>query len=81
MAQTIITNNNTTRSGISFCGILFIVLLLLKVGVVETQVVQWSWWAIFAPLWVPSAIVVGIMAIITVFGILVAAAIAYFEDK
>lgn len=83
-AQTVINNNNTTRSGVGFCGLLFIVLLLLKVGVVETQVVQWSWWAIFAPLWVPSAIVFGILAIMAIFGIIAilgAALVSYFGNK
>ena len=30
------------QEGIGFCGILFIVLLLLKVGVVETVAMGWS---------------------------------------
>ncbi len=84
MAQTVITNNNNTKSGVGFCGLLFIVLLLLKVGVVETQVVTWSWWAIFAPLWVPTAIVFSILAVIAIFGILAvlaAALVSYFGDK
>lgn len=74
----------TKKSGIGFCGLLFIVLLLLKVGVVETQVVQWSWWIVFAPLWIPSAIVLSIlaaMAIITIFVLLLAALAEYFGNK
>jgi hypothetical protein len=31
------------QRGIGFCGVLFIILLLLKVGVVETTVMGWSW--------------------------------------
>lgn len=49
--------------GIGFCGILFIVLLLLKVGVVETAVTGWSWWLITLPLWGPTCLVFGIIAI------------------
>lgn len=74
----------TKKSGIGFCGVLFIVLLLLKVGVVETQAVQWSWWIVFAPLWVPSAIVLSIfavVAIITIFVLLLAALTEYFGNK
>jgi len=81
MAETVINN---TKSGVGFCGLLFIVLLLLKVGVVETQVVAWSWWVIFAPLWVPSAIVFSIFAVIAVFAILAVLAtalISYFGNK
>lgn len=39
-----------TKQGIGFCGVLFIILLLLKVGVVETAVMGWSWWWITLPL-------------------------------
>lgn len=50
-----------TKQGIGFCGLLFIVLLLLKVGVVETVAMGWSWIWITAPLWGPVAIIVGIL--------------------
>jgi len=49
------------RGGIGFCGLLFIVLLLLKVGVVETVVMGWSWWVITSPLWGPLALILGIL--------------------
>lgn len=49
------------NQGIGFCGLLFIVLLLLKVGVVETVVVGWSWWWITAPLWGPFCLTMGII--------------------
>ena len=42
------------RGGIGFCGLLFIVLLLLKVGVVETGVIT-------SPLWGPLALILGIL--------------------
>lgn len=45
--------------GVGFCGLLFIVLLVLKVGVVETAVVGWSWWWITAPLWGPISLIIG----------------------
>lgn len=51
---------------VGFCGLLFIVLLLLKVGVVETVVIGWSWWWITAPLWGPTALIIGIFVIIVV---------------
>lgn len=81
------TDNQTkvivTRHGVGFCGILFIILLLLKVGVVETAVMGWSWVWIFSPLWSPVAMVVGILLIIAIFviiGILVAFAITCFAS-
>lgn len=52
-----------TRSGIGFCGVLFIILLLLKVGVIETVAMGWSWWWITAPLWGPLAIFCGIVVV------------------
>jgi hypothetical protein len=50
------------HGGIGFCGLLFIVLLCLKVGVVPTQVVGWSWWWVTAPLWAPPAAILAIVA-------------------
>jgi len=60
--KTIVIAN--ASKGVGFAGILFIVLLLLKVGVIETQVTQWSWWIIFAPFWAAPAIVLSIVVII-----------------
>jgi len=37
--------------GVGFCGLLFIVFFVLKMGVGETAVVGWSWWWVTAPLW------------------------------
>ena len=58
-----------TRQGIGFCGLLFIVLLLLKVGVVETAVLGWSWIWITAPLWGPIALFISIMLLIGLIGL------------
>lgn len=52
------------QRGIGFCGLLFIILLLLKVGVVKTTVVGWSWIWIFSPLWGPLALVMSIPLLI-----------------
>lgn len=41
-------------NGIGIGTILFIVFLVLKL----THVIDWSWWWVFAPLWVPLTIVV-----------------------
>ena len=43
-----------TGGSIGFAGILFIVFLVLKL----TKVINWSWWWIFAPLWIPVVLVV-----------------------
>ena len=61
------SDNNSTASGggISFCGLLFIVFLILKL----THVIDWSWWWVTAPLWGGFALVLAIMAIIGLFAL------------
>ena len=61
-------NKVVTRSPI--CMILFIVFLVLKL----TNVINWSWWWITSPLWIPvsialvvlliSSVVIGIVSLI-----------------
>ena len=56
-------NNNKTSGGISlsFGTILFIVFLILKL----TNVINWSWWWVTAPLWIPLLIaLVGILILL-----------------
>ena len=45
-------NNNNYTSGLSFSSILFLVFLVLKL----TNVIDWSWWWVTAPLWIPIII-------------------------
>ena len=52
-------NDKTTIQfgGTSFTRLLFLVFLTLKL----TNVINWSWWWVTAPLWIiPSAIIIGI---------------------
>lgn len=55
-------NNNYGYNGVSFSSILFLVFLVLKL----TNVIDWSWWWVTAPLWIPIIIflcfVVGLYA-------------------
>lgn len=49
---------NETRSvnwQLSFPGALFLLFLALKLGVGDTAVMDWSWWWVTAPLWLPAA--------------------------
>ena len=58
-------NDKTTIQfgGTSFTGLLFLVFLTLKL----TNVINWSWWWITAPLWIiPSAIIIGIGLLVVV---------------
>lgn len=58
------SNNNSTATGggISFCGLLFIVFLVLKL----THVIDWSWWWVTAPLWGGVALALGILLIFAI---------------
>lgn len=51
------------QHGIGFCGVLALIFICLKlagIGVVAT----WSWWWVLAPLWIPAAFVVAMLAAI-----------------
>lgn len=52
------TRTTASSSGIGFFGILFLILFVLKLGVFDTQVQDWSWWKVSAPLWGPPLFVV-----------------------
>lgn len=54
------SNNNSTGSGIGFCGLLTIAFIVLKL----TKCIAWSWWWVLAPAWVPLAIVLVVLAIV-----------------
>mgnify|MGYP003207889414 len=45
-------NNSNYTSGLSFSSVLFLVFLVLKL----TNVIDWSWWWVTAPLWIPVII-------------------------
>lgn len=42
----------SAQIGVGFNGLLFITFLVLKL----TQVIDWSWWWVTAPLWMPLAL-------------------------
>ena len=50
--------------GISLSGLTFIVFLVLKL----CEVIDWSWWWVTSPLWIPLAAVIGICIILFVVG-------------
>ena len=51
------SKNNNYYGGVGFTGALFLVFLVLKL----TNYIDWSWWWITAPLWVPLVLVVVIL--------------------
>jgi hypothetical protein len=53
-------NNNSKSGGVGFFSLLFLLFLGLKL----TNNIDWSWWWITSPLWLPFAIVVGVIIIV-----------------
>lgn len=56
------TSNNSTGGGIGFCGLLSIVFIILKL----THYIDWSWWWVLSPLWLPLAVILSIILIVLV---------------
>ena len=56
--------SNNTNNGLGLGTILFLIFLVLKL----THNIDWSWWWVTAPLWMPVAaiLVVAILALIGV---------------
>ena len=54
-------SNNTTSNQIGVGTLLFIVFLTLKL----TNTIDWSWWWITSPLWIPL-VVLGLLVLIVV---------------
>ena len=59
--------NITTNGGIGFLGALTILFIALKL----THVINWSWWWVLSPIWIPIAVVLGIIAIIAIMMLIV----------
>lgn len=54
-------NNNSNAGGVGFFTILFVVFLILKL----THTINWSWWWVTAPLWLPGAILLVIVTLVS----------------
>lgn len=52
-------SNNNSSSGLGLGSVLFIVFLVLKL----TNCIDWSWWWVTSPLWIPLAIVVSVLLV------------------
>jgi hypothetical protein len=53
----------TASSGIGFTGMLTILFIALKL----TNYVEWSWWWVLSPSWLPLALILGFVAVCFVF--------------
>lgn len=62
-------------SGIGLGGCLF----LLFTGLKLTGYIDWSWWWVTSPLWLPLAMLLACGAVVVVIGIVIYAAILLWE--
>lgn len=53
------STTTSSSGGIGFTGLLTILFIGLKLG----GVINWSWWWVLAPTWIPLTIVLGIMLV------------------
>jgi uncharacterized integral membrane protein len=53
-------DNSAKSGGIGIGMVLFLIFLVLKL----TDTIDWSWWWVTAPLWIPIGLVVIILAIV-----------------
>ena len=56
------SNKSNSSNGLGLGTVLFLIVMTLKL----TNFIDWSWWWITAPLWIPIAImaIVGLVAIL-----------------
>lgn len=54
------SNSSVLTGGISLCGAVFIVFLVMRL----TDHIDWAWYWVAAPLWMPSALCLGIVGAI-----------------
>jgi hypothetical protein len=52
------SDSNSNSGGIGLAGATFIVFLVLKL----THTIDWSWWWVTAPLWIPTAVALLLIA-------------------
>lgn len=53
-------SDSTKSGGIGLGGVTFIVFLVLKL----CGVIDWSWWWVTSPLWIPLCLVLAIMLVV-----------------
>lgn len=58
------SNNSSAQSGgIGFAGVLTILFIALKL----THVIDWSWWWVLSPLWIPIALLFVVIIAIVIY--------------
>lgn len=70
-------NSGAAGGGITLSGLVFIVFLVLKL----CNVIDWSWWWVTAPLWIPFAIFVVICVVVFIVGLFIGIVRAIIKSK
>lgn len=55
--------STSTTGGIGFLGVLTIAFIVLKL----CHVIEWSWWWVLSPIWIPLSILVLIWIVFLIF--------------
>jgi hypothetical protein len=53
-------NTSNSSNGLGLGTILFLIFMVLKL----TNYIDWSWWWVTAPLWIPLLLILGVLAVI-----------------
>jgi len=54
--------DSKSSNGLGIGTILFLIFMVLKL----TNYIDWSWWWITAPLWIPLLLILGVLAVLGV---------------
>jgi hypothetical protein len=55
-------DSKSSSSGLGIGTILFLIFMVLKL----TNYIDWSWWWVTAPLWIPLLLILGVLAVLGV---------------
>ena len=55
--------STSTTGGIGFLGVLTIAFIVLKL----CHVIEWSWWWVLSPIWIPLSVLVLILIVFLIF--------------
>lgn len=58
MSNNVIVKNESS-GGIGFCGLLTLLFVALKL----TGYIDWSWWVVTAPMWVPLVVILALIIV------------------
>lgn len=57
------SDNNVHSGGIGFCGLLTICFIVLRL----TGFIDWEWWWVLAPMWVPVAFALLVFVVVVIY--------------